>query len=155
MKMYVLNSIQKLPITREKAWEFFSDPSQLENITSNDMSLEVTHALPKRMYEGMIIRYRMQPFPKWYIQWVTEITHIQEGEQFIDEQRFGPFRFWHHQHRLIEIKGGVELQDTVHYVMPYSVFGRFAHRLVVRKRLESIFSYRKDQLEAYFGKINA
>src|SRR5690625_5332525 len=101
------------------------------------MSLEVTHALPKRMYEGMIIRYRMQPFPKWYIQWVTEITHIQEGEQFIDEQRFGPFRFWHHQHRLIENKAGVELQDTVHYVMPFSILGRVAHQFFIRKRIEN------------------
>jgi ligand-binding SRPBCC domain-containing protein len=154
MKMYVLNSIQQLPISLEEAWNFFSDPSQLEKITSDDMALKVLHDLPEHMYEGMITRYRIEPFPKLYMQWVTEITHIQEGERFIDVQRFGPFRFWHHQHRLTEIKGGVELEDTVHYVMPFSILGRLVHLLVIRKRLENIFSYRKEQLEAYFGKVN-
>ncbi|WP_164216047.1 SRPBCC family protein [Virgibacillus sp. YIM 98842] len=150
MKIYVLNSKQQLPISKEEAWTFFSDPSQLEGITSDDMSLKPMHDLPKRMYEGMIVRYQIEPFPKWHLQWVTEITHIKEGKYFIDEQRFGPFRFWHHQHRLIENRDGVELQDTVHYVMPFSIIGRIAHRLFVRKRLEGIFSYRKIQLEAYF-----
>jgi len=153
MKIYVLSSTQQLPISREEAWDFFSDPNQLESITSDDMSMKPMHDLPKRMYEGMIIHYHIQPIPKFNMKWITEITHIQEGAYFIDEQRFGPFRFWHHQHRLTASKGGVELQDTVHYVMPFSVVGRFAHQLFVRKRLESIFSYRKEQLEAYFGKI--
>ncbi|GAB3799690.1 SRPBCC family protein [Virgibacillus kimchii] len=155
MKMYELNSTQQLPITMEEAWDFFSDPSQLESITSEDMALKIIGSLPERMYEGMIIRYRIQPFSMLKMQWITEITHIKKGEQFIDEQRFGPFRYWQHQHRLTEITGGVELQDTVHYVMPFSILGRFAHQLFVRKRLENIFSFRKEQLEAHFGKLDS
>ncbi|MFA1819785.1 hypothetical protein ACDX78_06250 [Virgibacillus oceani] len=153
MKMYILNSIQQLPISKEEAWTFFSDPSQLENITPDDMSMKLIHELPDCMYEGMIIRHQIEPFPLFHMKWVTEVTHIQEGEYFIDEQRFGPFRFWHHQHRLIENKDGVELRDTVHYVMPFSILGRFVHRFFIRKRIENIFSYRKAQLEGYFEKI--
>jgi ligand-binding SRPBCC domain-containing protein len=152
MKMYILNSIQQLPISKEEAWTFFSDPSQLENITPDHMSMKPMQELPKYMYEGMVILYRIEPFFKINMKWVTEITHIQEGEYFIDEQRFGPFRFWHHRHRLIENKDGVELQDTVQYVMPFSILGRVAHRFFVRKRIENIFSYRKKQLEAHFRK---
>ena len=148
--MYILNSIQQLPISKEEAWAFFSDPSQLENITPDHMSMKPMQELPKYMYEGMIILYRIEPFFKVNMKWVTEITHIQEGKYFIDEQRFGPFRFWHHQHRLIENKAGVELQDTVHYVMPFSILGRVAHQLFIRKRIENIFSYRKKQLETHF-----
>ena len=154
MKMYVLNSIQQLPISLEEAWDFFSNPNQLKKITSDDIAMKVMDDLPEQIYEGMIVRYRIQPIFKFNMQWVTEITHIKERVQFIDEQRFGPFRFWHHQHRLVEIKDGVELQDTVHYVMPFSILGRFVHRFFVRKLLESIFSYRKKQLDAYFGKYS-
>ncbi|SDI68586.1 SRPBCC family protein [Natribacillus halophilus] len=154
MKMYTLNSTLQLPITRDDAWGFFSDPNQLGNITPDNMSFQILDELSDPMYAGMIIRYRIQPFAGFHVHWVTEITHVREGEYFVDEQRFGPFRFWHHQHRFHEIEGGVEMRDTVHYVMPFSIFGRLVHRLAVHKRLEEIFSFRKKQLEAYFGKMD-
>lgn len=155
MKMYVLNNVQQLSISREEAWAFLSNPGQLENITPEDMKMKALQKLPEYMYEGMIIHQRIQPFPKIYFQWVTEITHIQEGSYFIDEQRLGPFRFWHHEHRLIENKDGVELHDTIHYVMPFSILGRFVHRFLVRKKLDNMFSYRKKELEMYFAMINS
>ncbi|QDI90149.1 hypothetical protein EPH95_02315 [Salicibibacter halophilus] len=154
MKLYTLTSIQQLPISREEAWAFFSDPRQLGSITPGDMSFEMIDDLTEPMHAGMILRYRIRPFRFVQVQWVTEITHVIEGERFVDEQRFGPFRFWHHQHRFTEIDGGVEMQDTVHYAMPYAFIGRIAHPLIVRKRLEEIFAFRKEQLQAHFGPMN-
>ncbi|MBB6449645.1 ligand-binding SRPBCC domain-containing protein [Geomicrobium halophilum] len=151
MKIYTLTSTQQLPISRKEAWTFFSDPRQLASITPDDMSFEMMDDMTEPMHAGMILSYRIRPFPLIQVQWVTEITHVIEGERFVDEQRLGPFRFWHHQHRFTEINGGVEMQDTVHYAMPFSIFGRLVHKLLVRKRLEEIFSFRKKQLQAYFG----
>lgn len=150
MKMYTLTSSQQLPVSREEAWNFISNPTQLENITSDNMSFHVLDALPQAMYEGMIIRYQIQPLLKIRMHWITEITHMEKGIMFVDEQRFGPFRFWHHEHRLIENENGTEIRDIVHYVMPFSFIGRAAHKIRIRSMLENIFSFRKQQIEAYF-----
>lgn len=40
----------------------------------------------------------VQPLPRVRIAWVTEITHVREPYFFVDEQRLGPYAFWHHQH---------------------------------------------------------
>ena len=47
--------------------------------------------------------------------WVTEITQCKENEYFIDEQRFGPYKFWHHKHFINEVPGGIEMEDVLDY----------------------------------------
>lgn len=151
MKIHTLTSAQTLPITREEAWAFFSDPKQLGNITPDDMGFELKSDNIDRMYAGMILRYRIKPFPAMKLKWVTEITHVMEGEKFVDEQRFGPFRFWHHQHSFTDTDGGVEMRDIVHYAMPLGIVGETVHKLLVRKRLVEIFEFRKEQIKMYFS----
>lgn len=153
MKMYRLSNTQKLPISLDEAWEFLSNPTQLENITTDELSFQKLHDIPDKMYEGMLMQLRLKPFLGIPIDWLTEITHIKEKEYFIDEQRVGPFRFWHHEHRVLPIEGGVEIQDTVHYVMPFSIFGRFVHWLFLRKQVENIFIYREETMEKVFGRF--
>lgn len=153
MKMYRLTNTQKLPISLDEAWEFLSNPTQLENITTDELSFQKLHDIPDKMYEGMLMQLRLKPFLGIPIDWLTEITHIKEKEYFIDEQRVGPFRFWHHEHRVLPIEGGVEIQDTVHYVMPFSIFGRFVHWLFLRKQVENIFIYREETMEKVFGRF--
>ena len=86
--------------------------------------------------------------------WVTEITHVEEPNFFIDEQRFGPYKFWHHQHRFKEIEGGVEATDLVHYALPLDPLGRIANELMVKKQLDQIFKFRSEYLEKEFGSIS-
>jgi ligand-binding SRPBCC domain-containing protein len=148
--MYKLHHMQAIPATREEVWEFLSNPRQLEHITSGKMAFEATKELPGTMYEGMIIELRIAPILGIPMHWVSEITHIEERVRFIDEQRFGPFRFWHHEHRLTEKDGGIIMEDIVHYVMPFAFIGRIVHRLFVRKMIEEIFSERRKQAEAFF-----
>lgn len=149
MKLYVLDRTQRLPIPLAQAWDFFSDASNLARITPPDMGFEVTSALPERMYAGMIVTYRVRPLMGIPVQWVTEITHVQEPFLFVDEQRFGPYRFWHHQHLFREVPGGVEMRDIVHYALPPG--GGAARRWLVTPRLEQIFAHRHKVLEEKFG----
>lgn len=151
MKLYTLTSTQHLPVSREEAWNFLSNPAQLENITADNMSLTPLEPLPQAMYEGMIIHYQIRPFLGIKLNWVTEITHIDEGQMFVDEQRFGPFRFWHHEHRLVEKGNGTEMQDIVHYAMPFSLLGCIAHVVFVRSMLENMFKYRKSVMKDIFS----
>ena len=118
MKIYQLKTKQKLAIPLEDAWNFFSDPGNLPKITPPWLNLKVTSDLPDKMYEGMIITYKVYPFAGIPSNWVTEITKMKEKIFFIDEQRFGPYKFWHHQHHFKEVDEGIEMEDIVTYALP-------------------------------------
>lgn len=113
MKMYTLKAEQVIPISLDVAWDFFSNPNNLPKITPSWLNLKVTSDLPDKMYQGMIITYKVYPVFGIPQNWVTEITTVKEKNFFIDEQRFGPYKFWHHQHHFKEINDGVEMRDIV------------------------------------------
>ena len=147
----VLRETQRLPISPREAWRFFSDPRNLPRITPPSLGLEVTSDLPGEMYPGMIITYRVRPIPWVSVGWVTEITHVRMPSLFVDEQRFGPYRFWHHEHHFREVEGGVEMEDIVHYALPFGTIGRVFGGPLVRRRLEQIFAFRRRFLAGEFG----
>jgi ligand-binding SRPBCC domain-containing protein len=151
MKPSALREVQRLPISLPEAWSFFSDPRNLPRITPPSLGLEVTSDLPGVMYPGMIITYRVRPIPWISVGWVTEITHVREPVLFVDEQRFGPYRFWHHEHHFREVEGGVEMEDIVHYALPFGTIGRVFGGPLARRRLEQIFSFRRLFLVREFG----
>lgn len=155
MKFHSIKSTQQLPVCLEEAWAFFSSPNNLQKITPADMSFEVTSDKKdgKTMYPGQIITYTLKPLLGIKVKWMTEITHVKEGEYFIDEQRFGPYKLWHHRHSFRRTAtDAVEMHDEVNYVLPFGFLGNLAHSLFVRKRIESIFKYRTGAIEGIFGK---
>ncbi len=151
MKIHTLRQEQILPIPIEEAWEFFSSPANLDAITPSDLGFEITCDLPPRMFEGQIITYRVKVAPLVWLPWVTEIKCVEDGRSFIDEQRFGPYKFWHHRHAFEPVDGGVLMTDHVHYALPFGPFGEIARALFVRRKLEWIFGYRKKWLAERFG----
>jgi ligand-binding SRPBCC domain-containing protein len=153
MKLYQLQTRQLLPISLGEAWDFFSDAANLPRITPPSLGFMVTSELPQRMYPGMIATYRVSPFPGVKVGWVTEITHVVERVRFVDEQRFGPYRFWHHQHHFAEAPGGVEVRDIVHYALPLQPASALARRWLVAPRLRGIFEFRRATLEGLFGRM--
>ncbi len=151
MKLYSIHTKQNLPISLDEAWKFISDPRNLEVITPNSMGFVTLSGDEKEMFAGQIIHYKITPLLGITMQWVTEITHVQEKRFFVDEQRFGPYAFWHHKHFLKEIPGGVEMEDIVHYKVPMGILGQLAHPILVKPKLEEIFEYRKKKLIELFG----
>ena len=150
--MHTLKYSQKLPLSLAESWNFFSSPANLKIITPEHLRFEITSAHESRtMYPGQIIAYTVRPVANIPLEWVTEITHVKEPIYFIDEQRVGPYKFWHHEHRFHPIPNGVELVDVIHYKMPYGVFGKLLHFLKVKRDLEAIFAYRHTKLEELFG----
>ena len=143
---------QLLPLTLEEAWNFFASPKNLNEVTPNDLVFKITSTLPEKMYEGLIITYRIQPLLNIPINWCTEITHIKEQEYFVDEQRKGPYNIWHHEHHFKSVGGGVLMTDILHYDIGKSIFGRLAGKLFVHKQVQQIFRYRYKALETYFKK---
>lgn len=150
-RLYRLEYHQRLPLTLEEAWDFFSRPDNLARITPPDLGFEVTSSLPERMYAGMIVSYRVNPFGSLRVPWVTEITQAREPEFFVDEQRGGPYRLWHHQHLFRAVAGGVEMTDLVHYQLPFGFLGDLLAGRAVERRVAAIFAYRRQVLTELFG----
>lgn len=151
--MYTLKTIQKLPITVDEAWDFFSSPANLKDITPSHMGFHILSDLPSKMYPGMIIAYIVKPLFGIPVKWVTEITHIIEKKYFVDYQLMGPYKIWHHQHHFREIEGGVEMIDIVNYSLPLGFLGRWVNALLVGKKVKQIFNYRYKILEEKYGSM--
>lgn len=151
MRLYHLHQEQWLPISLTQAWEFFSSPRNLEVITPKDIGFEIISGLAPKMFDGQIIEYRIKIAPAIKVTWVTEIKCVTEGHSFIDEQRFGPYRFWHHRHTFTPHKNGITMHDDVHYALPLGIIGQVAHALFVQKKLQRIFSSRRTILESIFS----
>lgn len=154
MKVHRLCTKQFLPISMEKAWTYFFDPGNLPELTPLWMHFSVDLQPEGAVYSGMIATYHLRPLLGIRLSWVTEITHVKEHAYFVDEQRFGPYRFWHHEHHFKSVKGGVEVTDIVHYSMPFGILGSIVHTLSVKKKLQEVFDFRYKELERLFGVTN-
>jgi len=153
-RVYSLKTIQKIPIALEQAWDFFSRPDNLKDITPAAMGFIIkSKHHGTKMYPGQIIEYTIKPILGVPLYWMTEITHVKDRVYFIDEQRYGPYSLWHHQHRFTEIAGGIEMTDIVHYKIPFWFIGDIANALFVKHQLKTIFDYRFTTIEEKFGKL--
>jgi len=150
MKLHQLTRIQTLPVQIEEAWQFFSSPRNLPSITPPWLNLVAMNDIPDSMHPGMVIQYRVKPLLGIPVNWLTEITHVDAPRYFVDEQRFGPYRFWHHEHHFRRVNGGVEMVDQVLYGLKYGSIGKLMHALIIRRRLEAIFDFRQRALEKIF-----
>ena len=151
MKIYRLETIQNLPISKSRAWDFLSNPKNLKRITPDYMGFKIINGMADKMYAGQIIQYVVTPVMGIPTKWVTEITHVDDGNYFVDEQRFGPYSLWHHKHFIKAIKNGVEMKDIIDYKIPLGIIGRIAQPILVAPKLKEIFEYRKNALIELFG----
>ncbi len=152
MAFYQFERQQKINASKEEIWDFISSPKNLKKITPEYMRFDITsNNVDGKMYEGMLISYEVKPLLNIKTDWVTEITHIKEGYFFIDEQRMGPYKMWHHQHFIEEIPNGILMKDIVSYIPPLGLLGVIANQVIIKRKLEQIFAYRKMALEKKYG----
>lgn len=142
---------QLLPIGINDAWDFFSSPKNLNLITPSDMVFEIKNQVPDKMYKGLIIQYKVRPFLNIPLTWVTEITQVEEQRFFIDEQRIGPYRLWHHEHHFEQTTNGVLVTDILYYSIGKSFLGWLAGVLFVHQKVRNIFKYREHKLNEIFS----
>lgn len=147
MGFYQFKQEQLLKASVSEVWDFISSPENLKEITPASMGFEITSGeVPEKMYPGMIVSYRVRPVLNIPTKWVTEITQVEEGKFFVDEQREGPYRMWHHQHILEEVEGDVLMKDIVSYVPPFGYLGVLANALFIGRKLEKVFAFRRKVL---------
>ena len=136
-------------------WSFMSSPKNLERITPESMEFKITSNNGDQvMYPGMIISYKITPLLNFPLRWVTEITHVKEKEFFVDEQRLGPYRMWHHEHIFKIKEDGVLMTDIITYIPPFGLLGKLANNLFIKRRINKIFDYRSQIIEQLFNPLN-
>jgi len=151
MGFYQFKQSQLFKNSVDELWDFISNPSNLKVITPDYMGFDITSEdLPDKMYEGMIISYKVAPLMGIKTTWVTEITQLKDKQYFVDEQRVGPYKIWHHQHFLEDTPEGTLMKDIVSYQTPFGFLGDIANSLIIEKKLEEIFAYRTKVLEGLF-----
>ncbi|MDA3927990.1 MAG: SRPBCC family protein [Prolixibacteraceae bacterium] len=151
MGFYQFKKEQYFNSSIDELWDFISNPHNLKIITPKYMGFDITsEGLPVEMYEGMIISYKVSPLLGIKTTWVTEITRIKEKEYFVDEQRVGPYKIWHHQHFLESTPKGTLMKDIVSYQPPLFFLGDVANKLIIKKKLEEIFVFRTKALNDLF-----
>lgn len=151
MKIYTKKYKTVIPISIDKAWDFFSSPKNLAKITPEHMGFVITSEFNgEKMYPGQLITYKVSPLLGLKMNWCTEITHVVEKQYFVDEQRFGPYSMWHHQHHFKVIDGGVEMTDIIDYAIPFGILGRAMNSILISKEVENIFSFREKKIRELF-----
>jgi ligand-binding SRPBCC domain-containing protein len=148
--MYQLKRQQLVKTDMATCWDFFSSPGNLQKITPKYMGFDVLTEVPEKMYEGLMIEYRVRPLLGIPMNWITEITHVKEHHFFVDEQRKGPYRIWHHEHHFETMDNGVLMSDIVSYELPFGILGKIAHPILVQRKLNEIFDFRFEIVEEIF-----
>lgn len=151
--MHTFTTKQYFPVDAATLWDFISTPKNLAVITPPSMGFKTLSGDERPMFQGQIIHYTVTPIFGIKMEWVTEITHVDEDKYFVDEQRFGPYSFWHHKHFLQPFDGGVLMEDIIHYKVPMGFLGKWVEPFLVRPKLNEIFEFRRKVLEEKFGKM--
>ena len=150
-QIYQLSAKINLPIGVNEAWDFLSNPGNLKIITPDYMGFNIISTGGGKMFPGQIISYKVSPLLGLKLNWVTEITYVDDKVYFVDEQRIGPYALWHHKHFVKEIDGGTEMIDIIHYQLPFPILANRFHGLLVKPKLKQIFEYRSNKLNEIFG----
>ena len=146
MNVHVLERTQWLATDPATAWDFFSQPANLNAITPPDLGFHIVRGAGDPLHAGQIIEYRIRVAPLCHLSWLTVIPVVDPGRAFVDEQRAGPYRLWHHRHAFSPENGGVRMTDRIHYALPLGCLGSPVHRWFVRPKLEHIFAFRSREL---------
>ncbi|HET7117292.1 MAG TPA: SRPBCC family protein [Hanamia sp.] len=155
MKQFYFNTEQFLPINIKEAWDFFSDAKSLSVITPPEMDFKILSDLTdKKVFEGMVIDYTIKPLFGIKVHWQTEIFKVDKPKMFADRQLKGPYKIWEHTHTFVEKENGVLMHDQVKYQLPFGIAGRITHSLLVKKKIENIFIYRRKVLKKIFENGN-
>lgn len=150
--MYQYKTEQFLAVDIGEAWEFFSSPKNLLTIIPPELDFKILTQLKEEdIFEGMRIDYIVKPLFNIPVRWQTEIFKVKKGMHFTDRQLKGPYKLWEHTHTFKAVKSGVMMQDVINYELPFGILGKFAHAVLVKKKIEKIFAYRRNILEKLFS----
>lgn len=152
MKLYKKSWQQKIDAKIEEVWSFFSRPENLNALTPPSMNFQIiTNVEDVKMEKGALIDYKVSPFPLVRFKWRTLITDVIPLQKFADEQLKGPYSFWRHEHIFEDHGDYVIMKDQLEYGLPLGLLGQMVNAVVVSRRIDDIFSYRRKIVDMMFN----
>lgn len=123
----------RVTASREDVFEFHADSANLARVLPRGVPLRAIGA--SRLGPGATLRFRFGPFGGHGVVRVWEPPF-----RFIDEQTFGPFALWRHEHRFNQIGARVWITDIVEFALrpparPLERFARPVVQLILREKL--------------------
>ena len=134
-----LTTSQVLPLAPDDLFPFFENPGNLSEITPGWLDFRMAQGMRPTVCEGAEFDYTIKLFGVT-IGWRSRIVDYSPPERFVDIQLKGPYRYWHHLHTFEAVPEGTLMKDEVTYRPPFIALP--FHGLIIKKRLEHIFSYR-------------
>jgi len=150
VKFHTLRREQWIPRPIGEVFAFFADARNLEEITPPWLGFRILSMDSRSASESTEIRYRLR-LHGMPIRWRTEIRHWDAPYRFVDVQRSGPYKLWHHTHRFEGHGGSTRMIDVVRYTLPFGILGRIVHALKVRGDVRRIFDYRRQRIQELFA----
>ena len=143
MKIFHLQTEQKIEKSQDELFRFFSDAHNLAKITPPWLNFQMLTPAPIEMQVGTLIDYRLKlrGIP---LRWQSEITVWNPPHLFVDEQRRGPYRRWIHRHTFVPVPDGTLIKDEVEYAV---LGGSLVQKFFVAPDIEKIFAYRSTKLK--------
>ena len=148
--LYKLTSTQWVKAPLDDVWDYFSNPKNLQSLTPDDLDFKILTNPNDVMGEGDIIAYKIQLLPLVKTKWITEIKSVEVLRSFVDEQRTGPYKMWHHRHTFEAKDGGTLMTDEVHFMLPLGFLSRPLYRLFIMPKLKGIFKFRASKVNEIF-----
>ncbi len=138
-----------LPTDRESAFDASLDVDlHLESFEDAGESI-VGGVQSGSMGLGDDVTWRAKHFGIWWTMTST-ITAFERPSMFVDEQRRGPFKRFHHTHTF-EVSGeGTMMHDAVEFEAPLGPLGRIAERVALARYLPKLIDLRNAQLVSHF-----
>ena len=150
--LYTLYAKQTVAKEIDLLWNFFRKPRNLDKLTPEDVEFKIISGKSDDFYSGKIISYKIKPFKMINFNWVTEISQVKEGSYFVDNQIFGPYKMWHHEHHFKSNSDGTtDIIDIVKYKVPFYILGKLMHKIFIRKKLFKIFMFRQKKINDLFN----
>jgi ligand-binding SRPBCC domain-containing protein len=148
MRTYELHRRQWVARPIDEVFDFFARAENLEQLTPDFLRFQIMR-IPPRMEAGARIEYkiRIHGLP---VRWRTIIEKWNPPLEFVDIQEKGPYRLWHHTHRMKPVNGGTEIEDLVRYALPFGPLGSVVHRFMVARDVAVIFDYRAQKIRERF-----
>jgi ligand-binding SRPBCC domain-containing protein len=141
---------QWIPRPVDEVFAFFADAGNLETITPPFLGFKILSVNSDPIVAGTEIRYKLS-LHGLPIHWLTEIRTWNPPHRFVDIQRSGPYRLWHHTHTFEAHGDRTRMTDVVRYTLPFGALGRLVHSLKVRSDVRTIFDYRRKKITELFG----
>lgn len=153
-RVYRLEQEQFIPRGRDEVFAFFSDATNLQQLTPGFLRFSILTPGSTPIQTGTNIDYRLRILGV-PCRWRSRIEDFDAPHHFVDVQVKGPYQYWHHRHEFRSVERGTVMVDRVEYSLPWSILGTIAHAVFVRRMLARIFDFRRQRVAEIFAASSA